>query len=678
MSNRCIQGRRASAIGHRIFALCFAGALCTNVVAVEICQYGVCDGTGDPGAVLDEKVLTRCPRGGGSPSLCATTRLELHISEKYGMGWASIHNVPPGTRVWMDRSFDPPRANDPGRHEQLGVATVPPGNDGWRTMMSFYAPGLAQIRACGDPGGAAVCTGWFPVCEAGNCDGKDPAGARERATNPVAWVWDRKITLHIADDVRMAWASIENGKEHDSAWLDRSWTDGSEWDGQLGYAEIPPTLTAWRGWMFHFNDRPHGGAGLLRACGRAADRPETVCTPWVRATEQAPDNLHGAAVDVLVAQYDKMRGSWSKADDPHWWWEPNALLAVIEYMWRTGDRRHIWMIDHALTKNVRQDGSFDPGHYKGFDNDYLDDSAWWGLAWLRAYDLTEDPLYLQSAKSVADWMWVKGWDTSVCGGGLWWRQEPPLLWPKRGGNAKNAITNELFIKLAASLHNRIPGDTVYLRRASKVWSWFQTSGLLAEPGGLVWDGLYDPIVRHDSRCEGFWKFTYSQGVLLGALAELHRATGDEKVIQAAERIANTAIDIHAPPDETFVFTAEHPHAGILREICEQVVPIDQSPPGCLREKGMEDDMLMFKGVFVRNLRELHDHNRAAGRSTFTWAPFLKAQTASLANNARSGWAQFGFRWTGPVGALPIGAANDIDYSTQTIAVHAFNAASGLE
>ena len=344
-------------------------------VWLEICAFGVCDGKGDPGTVLDEKVLTRCPRDASPVPLCQTMHLKLHISEKYGMGWASIEKVSSGTRVWLDRSFDPPRVNDGAHREQLGENSVPPSRNDWRTMMYFYAPGLAQIRACGDPGGRAVCTGWFPVCQGADCDGKDPAGAKERAENSQAWVWNRKITLHISDDVGVAWASTENGKPDDAAWLDRSWRDGSEWDGQLGFAEIPPGRTDWRGWMFHFNDRPHGGAGLLRACGRTDDRPQTVCAPWVRAGESANKNIHAAAVAALVARYDKTNGTWGSAKEPKWWWQPNALLPVIEYMQRAGDREYTWLVDLMMTKNIRQDLSYDPGHYTGFDNDYLDDSA---------------------------------------------------------------------------------------------------------------------------------------------------------------------------------------------------------------------------------------------------------------------------------------------------------------
>ncbi len=279
-------------------------------------------------------------------------------------------------------------------------------------------------------------------------------------------------------------------------------------------------------------------------------------------------------------------------------------------------------------------------------------------------------------------MWKKGWDTSFCGGGLWWRQEPPLLWPARDQNkVKLAIANELFIKLAASLHNRIPGDTAYLDQAKQVWAWFRQSDLLSEPNGLVWDGLYDSDKKPNCK-GGYWLFTYSQGALLGALTELHRATGDLQMIAIAERVANAAINVQAPPDRTFVFTAGHPHVGILRERCEQIAEVcvlkkcAPDKPSC-EMLSVNDDQVMFKGVFVRNLRELHDHNRATGRSTFAWALFLKLQTASLVANARSGWAEFGFRWTGPKGVASIGTANNIHYSTQSIAVDAFNAASGL-
>ncbi len=95
----------------------------------------------------------------------------------------------------------------------------------------------------------------------------------------------------------------------------------------------------------------------------------------------------------------------------------------------------------------------------------MDDSGWWGLAWVAAYDLTGEARYLNAAQYVSDYMYT--YHDNHCGNGVWWRKQKDY---------KNAITNELFIKLAAALHNRIHGDTKYLSRAVEVWNWFQKSG----------------------------------------------------------------------------------------------------------------------------------------------------------------------------------------------------------
>jgi len=63
---------------------------------------------------------------------------------------------------------------------------------------------------------------------------------------------------------------------------------------------------------------------------------------------------------------------------------------------------------------------------------------------------------------------LKYWD-DVCGGGLYWNI--PSL------SDKNAIGDELLIELSAALHNRIPGDAIYLEQATEAWQWFNNSGL---------------------------------------------------------------------------------------------------------------------------------------------------------------------------------------------------------
>ena len=40
------------------------------------------------------------------------------------------------------------------------------------------------------------------------------------------------------------------------------------------------------------------------------------------------------------------------------------------------------------------------------------------------------------------------------------------MWWDRERTYKNAVTNGLYVRLTASLHNRIPGDTAWLAKAT--------------------------------------------------------------------------------------------------------------------------------------------------------------------------------------------------------------------
>ncbi len=118
-----------------------------------------------------------------------------------------------------------------------------------------------------------------------------------------------------------------------------------------------------------------------------------------------------------------------------------------------------------------------------FVNTYYDDNLWWGLAWVAAYDLTGDGRYLDAARVIFE-RCLDGWD-DTCGGGLWW---------SRARTYKNAITNELFLTLAARLHQRVPGDQYYLD-----WALRDVGVVRGQrhdrPGGLVNDGLTADCAR---------------------------------------------------------------------------------------------------------------------------------------------------------------------------------------
>lgn len=360
------------------------------------------------------------------------------------------------------------------------------------------------------------CTVQAQVCNI-HCDDRDPQLVSAGVRTPVAvTLFGREITLKISDADNMAYGEIANGDPGDEVWLDRSFDGGVSQDGsRLGNIAIPSELRGCRTNLYNIDNPGHFqnlGIGAMRSCGKANDRPDIACTSWARSTVNAERPIDAAAT-ALMQFYDS-RGLWKTTG---WWNAANALTSIIDYTKYTGINTYLYAIDSTFEKNKNAGGG-------SFRNEYIDDTLWWGLAWVLAYDVTGNSKYLDMAKIDADYSY--GYKDDVCGGGLWWNTE-------RG--YKNAIPNELFIKLAAALHNRIQGDTKYLNQAVEVWTWFRASGMF-NSDNLINDGL-------DSNCNnnGQVTWSYNQGVVIGGLVELFKATGNQNYITEAKSIADAVL-----------------------------------------------------------------------------------------------------------------------------------------
>ncbi len=308
-----------------------------------------------------------------------------------------------------------------------------------------------------------------------------------------------------------------------------------------------------------------------------------------------------------------LRGHFEGKINPPWWSCANAVEVMVDFMNATGTKIYDARLQEIHAGNVlrgsrlpqiaealkkqgkwseddeqkfkrRSSRPADPAKVNGseFRNEYLDDSAWWGVAWLRFYERSKDPRYLRTARAIHQYM-TNNWRAE---GGVSWGEEADKKEP-------NAITNSLFIVLSARLF-RVTKEKPFLDWAEKTLAW--------EKEVKLYDGT--GIVDRPGHQGDYW--TYNQGAYLGALEALYGATGKAAYLDEAAGVADTIIA----------------KSGVVRE------------DDVLYEKLSTDgwDVGMFKGIcaryfaiLARTLRRQKMHEDTAARLE----KVLEASTAAI-------------------------------------------------
>jgi predicted alpha-1,6-mannanase (GH76 family) len=326
--------------------------------------------------------------------------------------------------------------------------------------------------------------------------------------------------------------------------------------------------------------------------------------PNVYATDE---NWTYQAVATMQSFYNPTTALWGESFEG----SAHSLSALIDFMKVSGNKDYLYVVNKVYETNKAKDN---------FISASYDFNALWAIAWIKAYDLIGDRRYLETAKTIADDLDASAWN-ETCGGGITTSKTLPL---------KQAAANGLYIQLMTMLHNRISSDVRYMGLALKGWSWFLTSGMINSQN-LLNNGLNDKCKN-----DGLPTWSHTQGIFLAAALELFNAEGNRAYLEKARDIALTTIKALGT-------------TGVLREAN------DKACGPCISNERA------FKGLFVRNLRDLHLVLRDP-----TIASFLEGNINTLWNSSRSSSDLLGFHWQGPF--------DSGDYARQTAGVDLLNAA----
>jgi hypothetical protein len=129
-------------------------------------------------------------------------------------------------------------------------------------------------------------------------------------------------------------------------------------------------------------------------------------------------------------------------------------------------------------------------------------------------------------------------------------------------------------------------------------------------------------------------WTYNQGILLSGLSELYKFTGDEELIEIAQKLIDSVLNSYLVPSDN----------SILVESCDPFRTCNQ-------------DQWMFKGIFFQHLGYfLEDITEVGDLDVLTqkslvqkYSNFIEANACAVWDIARQKDGKIGNWWDGPAG-----------------------------
>jgi hypothetical protein len=355
---------------------------------------------------------------------------------------------------------------------------------------------------------------------------------------------------------------------------------------------------------------------------------------FATAAREGVDELLGSG-DGSIVGWKYATGLWGGHIKANWWQSALAVLTLARYAEQTHsqDPRFEAVLDRIYARNIYKPRSTAP---RDFANEFMDDTAWWGQAWLEAsrYELSvrHDPAEAAKFLRVAEWdaAYINA-SPRICGGIPWALNRPP-----------DAVTSAEFIALAGGLASYLEKPGIFydpqraaalIRQASDALIWLEDERLVDLRSGAVIDGLTASCQRTGGA------MTYTEGEVADALVRLGSALHNPSYYGYAANFFRYALSWYS-------HLSVH---GVLQERCEN------HPASCDR-LGYRLDLPAFKGIFVN---AVVDWTAATGSHALI--PFLRAQATAVVDHAIRGpdgtpgncqtpqSCQFAFNWTGRFG-----------------------------
>jgi hypothetical protein len=352
-----------------------------------------------------------------------------------------------------------------------------------------------------------------------------------------------------------------------------------------------------------------GQSGHRPWCGELAYTPgfnqgPTISQAALEGIREFADPTHGVGkpdTGPLDWRWNYPTGLWGGHSLQHWWQSAMAMRTLLRYLEVTHNTDPAYQ--QILMRTYHRESGHTPGETPfaiakdDFVNAFMDDTAWWGLAWLEAskyelnyrHDVADARTFLRLAEFDADYISKQ---QKSCGGIVW-----------QIGFPSDTVTNAEYMALVAELasYRNQPGPfyspgnaSRWIGEAKSTLDWLDRHNLVNLRTGTVHDSL-------NAACNGLiaGPITYTEGEVADALVQVGTALHDSSYYKDADRFLRYVLS-------------------------KKSTMVNSKGTG----SNLYFDELSWKGILVQGFL---DYTVATGSTEY--ASFLRRQAVAIVHNA---------------------------------------------